>query len=285
VFDDIPQVLADAVRALRGTEDSTELYVSAAGLVIAFYLRADILYGEDKVAAANSSENQRQNGTSHKLAIKIMMMGEILFDLRNSPGFAEFCQRSRGRHIRPALYELFAAISMQRAAFEISARPETGSQGQDFDFAAARQDEIINVGVTALTAKAFLQNTVRRALNQKRRQIPTDRPAIIFCVIPDEWQQAKADIAFSLQKIAFDFFANSKRVNAIAFVQEYYRTLDSDRALLNFPLIVLTHPAPRLICDLRFLFGTSFRSFDRSNVVESKVLKCEFYQWVHSLTT
>jgi hypothetical protein len=93
--------------------------------------------------------------------------------------------------------------------------------GNDFDFTATAGDVPVNVEVTALTAKEPSDATVLNALREKRRQLPTDAPAVIYCVIPKNWQRlAPPNWDDFLEKIMSQFFRNTKRVNVVVFWME-----------------------------------------------------------------
>jgi hypothetical protein len=194
----------------------------------------------------------------------------------------------KSRDLRSTFYELYSAVIMKMGGFEIRARPEVNVLRQDFDFEASRGREVINVEVTALTAPNFSANTVRNALIRKRRQLPDDRPSIIFCVIPRQWQE-NTDLSFWLHKVAFDFFASSKRINVIVFTWENYRVVSQREKVLSFPVVVVAHPAPRHLCDLMFLFETPVRNFGRyaecrnADDFYAIIRKRNFYRWIESL--
>jgi hypothetical protein len=64
---------------------------------------------------------------------------------------------------------------------------------------------VVNVEVTALTAKEPSEQTVLNALRQKRRQVPTDAPAVVYCVIPESWSHSAIAWDGYLEKIVSRF--------------------------------------------------------------------------------
>jgi hypothetical protein len=118
---------------------------------------------------------------------------------------------------------MLAAKQFLKAGFQISARPEVGRLGDDFDFTATAGDVLINVEVTALTAKQPSDATVLNALRAKRRQLPPDAPAVAYCVIPENWSHwAPPSWDDFLGKIADQFFRDTKRVNVVVFWMEQH---------------------------------------------------------------
>jgi hypothetical protein len=225
------------------------------------------------------------------------MVGETLFFLRSEPGFSEFCRRFQGRDFRSTFFELYAARLFQRGNFVLHAIPETGMKRADFDFRAVRRLKItvakpyiltkhINVEVTALTAPRVSIRTVQNALNTKRKQLPTDAPAVIFCVHPESWLDAANDLQGSvLTEAAKSFFSRSKRVNAIVFATERHLPL-SDRshgAIVLMTNRIVNDRARHAMNSLDFM--DSNQSLDQvKNMVEDRALvRNEFYEWVDML--
>src|SRR5260370_28685974 len=169
---------------------------------------------------------------SYEYTVRILLIGETLFLLRSQPGFSEVCRRFSGRYFRSTFFELAAARMFVRVKFEIHAKPETGVRGDDFDFRAVRLGDSIKVEVTALTAPTFSVKTVKNALNAKRKQLPNDSPAILFCIYPESWFAVGPDLLrFGLMHTAFQFFSESKRINTIAFMGEQHWDASGNRTL------------------------------------------------------
>ena len=134
------------------------------------------------------------------------------------------------RPLRSAYVELLAAKQFLKAGFQISARPEVGRRGEDFDFTATTGDVIVNVEVTALTAKQPSNATVLNALRDKRRQLPTDAPAVVYCVFPENWlRSAINNWDRFLDEIVSQFFRDTQRVNVVVFWMEQQIVLDGGR--------------------------------------------------------
>ena len=180
-----------------------------------------------------------------------------------------------------------------RGGFELHSRPETGVKRNDFDFRAVRPSDRINVEVTALTAPAFSENTVRNALNKKHKQIPDDLPAIIFCAYPESWFSIGPDLVRAgLIKAANAFFSSKKRVNAIAFMGEQHWNAagDGTQGALFVTHLPIANPGARLpISSMDFLLNVS-RDSPRSIVERNNLLKelpllqtSEFYRWVDNI--
>jgi hypothetical protein len=152
-----------------------------------------------------------------------------IFSLRGEPGFPEICRRLSTRPtLRSAFYEASAAEIYQRRGFLIHARPETGTRGQDFDFSVVADGESANVEATAVAVRRFSARTIRHALNRKRSQLPTDKPAMIVCFIPG---LNEVDLPTELSKIGWEFLRGTRRINYVIFVLDF--VLPDDGDLIN----------------------------------------------------
>jgi hypothetical protein len=289
-FDNIPERLTKAVKDIPPELRAKQIrYLAPAGFVIAEYLHRKIMGPE-----AESFFDYKPNpdgSLSYQYTVRIMLVGETLFLLRSQPGFPEFRRRFEGRDFRSTFFELVAARMFLRGKFVLHAKPETGIKRDDFDFLAVRPNDSINVEVTALTAPTFSINTVDNALDSKRKQLPDDAPAIIFCIYPESWFSAGPDLVSSeLKRAALKFFSGSKRVNAVVFMGEQHWDGDGTVGALFLTHLPVTNPAARHpISSLDFLLNVSNDS-PRSVVARNDVLSemssshtSEFFEWVDML--
>jgi hypothetical protein len=234
LFADVPSWLVNKVRGLgnniepfnRGT-----LYYAAAGWTIAWYLRKDI-QARDVDDFFDPPGEAPANGNDplwHDHVNRAILVAETLFLLRSSAGFEEQRKRLTTRPLRSTFFELLAAKQFLKAGFQISARPEVGRLGEDFDFSATAGDVIVNVEVTALTAKEPSEATIFNALQQKRRQLPKDAPGVVYCVVPENWSHSAINWDDYLQKIVSRFFRGTTTVNVIVFWMEQHVVVDGGR--------------------------------------------------------
>jgi hypothetical protein len=171
--------------------------------------------------------------------------------------------------------------------------PSAYRKGEDFDFKAVRPSDTINCEVTALTAPMFSPKTVRNALDTKRKQLPSDVPAIIICVYPESWFTIGPDAVRSgLMQVASDFFSSTQRINAVAFASEQH--WDASNTGTSGALFVthlpLAHPNPRHpISSLDFFMNVSNdspRSMVERNNLQNEIsvrLRSEFFRWIDAL--
>jgi hypothetical protein len=187
---------------------------------------------------------------------------------------------------------MLAAKQFFKAGFEIFARPEIGALGEDFDFTAVRAGECANVEVTALTADTFSENTILNALHRKRRQVPNNAPAVIYCVMPEKWFPDPSNWNSRLPMIAEKFLTNTKRINVlVAWTERHVPLGDGPGGGLVILRNSFRNPSPRITTEcLDFLFdGTPATTLDsiQSGVGLKELVEeansSEFFQWVDHL--
>jgi hypothetical protein len=259
MFENVPERLSDYIKQSPPSlwEGSREkLYLLAASGVIAEYLQKNFFAPTNDPFILQTKLNDAGDFW-FGYSMRIILIGETLFAMRSSPGFSEFCRRLKSRDLRATFYEMLSAKMFFRNGFEIRARPETMIRGQDFDFSAVRDPDEINVEVTALTAPSFSLKTILNALNHKRKQLADDKPAVIFCAMPESWANSGANLNFSVFYAACKFFATTRRVNAVVFMMEHHTPIKPDGSSGIFVLINNTFSNDRArikLNDMSFLF-------------------------------
>ncbi|HWK96040.1 MAG TPA: hypothetical protein VNR39_11505 [Pseudolabrys sp.] len=282
-FENIPSRLTQYLRGAAVDFDREAFYYFAAAFLGVFYLRKNLLTGEtcDFLEPRKNTRGNIWYGHTGR----IVLIGETLFMMRSSPGFAELCRRLGGRDFRSTYFEMYAARIFLEAGYQIRARPESGIKGQDFDFQASRDDETVNVEVTALTAKRFSAQTVENALNQKRKQLPDTEPALIFCVFPEDWALTP-NLGGLLNEPVARFFQSTRKVGAVVFMVETYVT-DKDAPVGNFWMhhVCLFHPNPRKPVKSASFFAADAWINTRRSPGEPPTMRreSEFFAWADSI--
>jgi hypothetical protein len=169
--------------------------------------------------------------------------------------------------------------------YEVTAKPETGVRGRDFDFQAAVDGETVNVEVTALTARKYSPQTVENALHDKRKQLPNADASVIFCVLPESWATTE-NLGSSLGELTKRFFESTGRVSAVVFVVEVYDT-DKDEPIGTFWIhhVCLLHPNPRRpIRSLAFFANDAWNPTRVTSGGQPTMRReNEFFRWVDSI--
>ena len=300
MFTNVPRWLQEKVEDLKtqtGVDHDT-IYYAASGWTIACYLGKDInqaaaLDGFFGFSGKPPAEMSHEEYHDHKA--RSILLAEMLFLLRSSPGFEEQRKRLASRSLRPAYFEMLAAKQFFKAGFNIQARRETGTKGEDFDFSAIKGAETINVEVTALTATSFSENTILNALNQKRAQLPTDAPAVIYCMMPEFWFPTPDNWNNDVPPVINKFLRGTRRINVVVAWTERRVSVthngEPGRALMVIRN-AFANPEPKVRTkSLDFLFGG--KSSQQANLELAsdngldKLMKesnaNEFFWWVDHL--
>ena len=199
--------------------------------------------------------NERDEKSENRWIYQDRLVGlaDALFQLRDCKNFDALCERFRGRETKPCFTEATIAKNIASVGFDIEVVIESGVKGEDFDFIARRDSLEISVEVTAKDASKLTAETIKNTLKAKRQQVPGDRPAILYVIIPEEWTRNGANVQKVFSEALESHFRNSKTFAAICFVWHAKIELGEGR------IFVLTyhsfeHPSPRHpIEDLSFL--------------------------------
>lgn len=295
-FPDVPAEIGERIRNEPDIANK-ELFFKdlfAANCLDWWYLGKGLLPGQARSVLHLKEADITANSPlhfSHQL-----LLGQALFEMRSHPGFPEFGRRLKDRDLlsQSVAFELIATEPFRRSGFKLHARKEIGIKGEDFDFTAIRDAVSINVEVTALTADSFNENTIVNSLSQKRKQLPTDKPAVIFCNFPERWIAGDIDPNFSLKDSAERFLRGTQRINAIVF-QTFKQYHQGEAGGLGQIRYAYSNPKPRFFADLEFLFKGGMAPQETNKVVGPSASNAtrdsayvaartgEFCRWVDSL--
>lgn len=184
---------------------------------------------------------------------RLVSLADALFQLRDCQNFDVLCERFQDRETKPCFTEATVAKSFSKDGFEVEIVRESGVKGKDFDFLARKDSLEVSVEVTAKDAPELTVATIRNTLDKKRRQVPADRPAILYMIIPEEWTENGAEAERIFSEAMESYFRNSETFNAVCVVWYAKIKLGEGRifALTYHPF---EHPSPRHpIEDLSFL--------------------------------
>ncbi len=255
----VPERLANELveAGVRLGDDLPALYYRMAFCIIRFYLgepwatRKVRLQHEFDPFMLNEFDEGSDNRFTHQN--RVVELGNALFELRNCLNFDVLCERFRSRDTKPCFTEAQIAGSFANDGFQVEIVQETGVRGADFDFIAHGTCQDISIEVTAKELAPLTVATVKNTLTEKRSQVPADRAAILYIIIPEEWA-ADARVAETTFSEALGyFFEGSRRFNAVVLVWEATLVLGEGRifALTYRPY---ENPLPRYpIDDTSFL--------------------------------
>jgi hypothetical protein len=236
--------------------------------------------------------------TGYVFPLRVLLVGETLFLLRSCEGFSEICKRlKKQRDFRSAFFETRSTRKFLDAGFKIHVRPAKGTLGEDFDFVASQRELQVNVEATALMEKDFRETTAFNALHKKCRQLPTDKPAVIFCLFPSSWENIGIDLNEWMEKLATRVLRGTHRVNVLVFQIERRIDLSSNGQIGAMVTIAKSffNEEPRHSADLSFLFEDGMPNNERdtitrdmynptiANDVAQRLRISAFYKWIDYL--
>jgi hypothetical protein len=291
---DSPELI-EAIRDMppQLRERASDRYFFASGLLIAHLLGHDVHAVDDPYFQFT---RDAEGNTPFHFPVRVTMVAETLFLLRNQQALPEFVRRLRGRDFQSAFYETFAARAMLLDGFEVEARPEINVAREDFDFWATKGGVRLNVEVTRVTPPEYASNTVWSRLNKKCGQLPKTHPTIIFCGCPGAWfEQDPRELAQSLKQDAVRILRANSRVNAIVFFGEVNTPIGDDGfGLLQFPFVyeLNEHPAHDMGDALGFFIEPQedmrrrdYEGQTPEEIVEQIREGREYFAWVDQVLT
>jgi hypothetical protein len=155
---------------------------------------------------------------------RVVRFSDALFTvgLGRINGFDVLRKRLRERTDMRALFaELEIASLLVKNKATVKVIGESGTRGQDFDLLVAVRGVSVSVEITAIAADAVMSaRSILNRLRQKRTQVPANRLAILYLVVPDAWM-TNYTAAFLLFNAAINRFSReSKRFNAVVLTWE-----------------------------------------------------------------
>jgi hypothetical protein len=245
IIEDVPIAIIECIENNREIYNDQNIEIQICFCIIAHYLGFDVVNSLLQKTQFESSrlgfyETARFSPRDQAF---IFQLANTLFEMRRSKSIKELCRRMSSRDLRSASYEAYAASIFHELGFAITARPEVQIRGADFDFFAEIEGRPINVEVTVLNSLNFLEKSIINALQKKRKQLPADSPAVICCALPYEWVSNK--IYDNLMDISMDFFASTKRINAIIFMIEE----QSENNIFGLSIMRFFNENPRIMFE------------------------------------
>src|SRR6185437_15150376 len=149
---------------------------------------------------------------AHKGGYKLVDLGELLFNLQHIPGFDSCVDRMRNGNLEPTLCELDIARMIYINDWPFRFVEPQNIKGSDYDF----EIEFGQVTVCAdakckIESTPLGEQTVMNALSKARRQLPEDRPGVVFVKFPGEWMNI-AGFKDTLLRVGNAFFNSTTRV-------------------------------------------------------------------------
>jgi hypothetical protein len=97
---------------------------------------------------------------------------------------------------------------------------ETGVRGRDYDLSATYHGVETSIEVTAISHRPLSIKTTLNRLQDKRSQVPDDKPAVLYIHVPLMWINNYVFAQIVLDTAVRRFFFKSRRYNMIVFMWE-----------------------------------------------------------------
>jgi hypothetical protein len=111
---------------------------------------------------------------------------------------------------------------------------ESGVRGTDFDMLATVRGVDVSVEVTEVIGTELKVSSLLNKLNGKRNQVPANRPAVLYVLVPDQWMKNQTLAFLVINQAITRFMRGSRRFNAVIFVWEEIRPAPGGGVLQRF---------------------------------------------------
>lgn len=155
-------------------------------------------------------------GFNHHL-LRVIWLAEMLFNFQRKPGLEGPLENLRVGQIETAYAELEVGklLSLYDVGFRF-VTPEGRKGGKNHDLEFFHPNGEICPGETKckLETTDLSDGTIKSTLNEARKQLPDDRPGVIFLKAPQDWMQEDGFLE-NFSRLARGLLASSRRLVAI----------------------------------------------------------------------
>ncbi|MFM0649803.1 hypothetical protein PQR14_36270 [Paraburkholderia bryophila] len=150
--------------------------------------------------------------------LNVVRLAHMLFLLRHEEGYIEFISSLKTRDFAPVFFELHAASLLFQNGYRINFVSPTGIKGKDYDLTIEVDSDRIAVEVKSRRSGPINNaKKLSNALQEARKQLPTDMPGIIAIAIDSEYEGvASAKHAEDeVESALVSFLKSTQRVNRV----------------------------------------------------------------------
>jgi hypothetical protein len=129
------------------------------------------------------------NGQKHQL--RVIRLAELLLRLQHVPGFWDVLDTMVEQGVEVGISELEAGERLMLCGIKFAFRKPIGQKGFDYDLDIWPAEGLHICGETkckiqSTTAKS-VETVMRSIRDARKRNLPADKPAVVFVKIPKEW--------------------------------------------------------------------------------------------------
>jgi hypothetical protein len=149
---------------------------------------------------------------------KIIDFAELLWNLQGVAGISTCIKRLVQGVIESTYAEMDFGRMLYCGGVDFRFVAPQQKKGSDYDIEITLADGTIVCADAKCKVEAtdFSIDTVRHSLEKARRQLPNDRPGIIFMKVPSRWIKQPTP-SVSLTQIAENFLSTTKRIVSVKF--------------------------------------------------------------------
>ena len=149
---------------------------------------------------------------------RVMDLAEVIYNLQPVPGFDECITRMRDGDIEGTYAELDFGRMLYLNQVPFRFVVPQGETGMDYDIEIEYPENLIASADAKckIESTEFSDNTIKNSLNKARKQLPDNRPGIVFVKVPPSWI-TDGDRVTTMFNTARDFLRGTRRVVSVKF--------------------------------------------------------------------
>lgn len=162
-----------------------------------------------------------EEGDGHRLdlsTLRVIDLAEVLINLQDVPGFSECIEKMRKGDIDGTFGELDLGrmLFLNQVPFEFVVAQ--GAKTLDYDVEVTFPDGVVACAEAKCNVEStnLGKNTILNKLKKASKQLPPDRPGIIFVKMPPGWMDQK-DFTEMTLGVAREFLKRPSRVVSVKF--------------------------------------------------------------------
>jgi hypothetical protein len=198
----------------------TESFCLAA-YILKYYFGEDWLsrYVKPDTAVPNFLRADESDTTSQdRTALRVIDLAETIYNLQPILGFDECVEKMREGDIEGTYAELDLGrmLYLYKVPFRYVVR--RGVKGQDYDVEIEYPNGVIACAEAKCSIESTMcgESTIRNKLDSARKQLPSDRPGIVFVKMPPTWMD-ESDFLKMTSDVAQSFLMGTKRIVSVKF--------------------------------------------------------------------
>jgi hypothetical protein len=164
---------------------------------------------------------------------KVIQLAEHLYNLQRVENFAECLRKIKDGIIEDTSAELEAGKLLRNMGIPFRYRKISGITREDYDLEFFVPDfgwipgEVKNKASSTIIGKSTIESSLKAA----RKQLPTDRPNVIFLRVPSSWLVDATGTV--IPKAIIEFFVKTQGVYAVILYSSIVNSMDSIDVMHN----------------------------------------------------